>query len=107
MKCITHIAPTGLVSSLPPFHELLNPRASCLFMDKSDSVSMTSCNSNLCKNLLRPCILYACIYIFLIICTPSKGKALSVQGDFHVKSMKTAEENKQAASVGGKRMQYA
>lgn len=53
-------------------------------MDNSDSVSMTSCNRNPYKNLLSPCILYACIYIFKIISTPSKGKALSVQGDFSV-----------------------
>lgn len=32
---------------------------------------------------------------------PSKGKVLSVQGDFHIRSMKIGK-NKQATSVGGK-----
>lgn len=36
---------------------------------------------------------------------PSKGKVLSVQGDFHIRSMKIGK-NKQATSVGGKWMQY-
>lgn len=73
---------------------LIYPLSSCLFMDVAYSASMTFYNSNPCKNLPSPCILYDNFYIFWDFISIARAQLLQFKVTFMLDQWKQQERTK-------------